>query len=107
MDKLAVVDYGDCDFDHGRPQEIPARIQEFITEIITQDTATLSLGGDHFVTYPILKAYAEKFGPLSLIHFDAHSDTWEDEEGRIDHGTMFYHAVQEYKLAWIPVSVLN
>ncbi|NKB36431.1 MAG: agmatinase [Gammaproteobacteria bacterium] len=95
MDKLAVVDYGDCDFDHGRPQEVPARIQEYIAEIITQDTATLSLGGDHFVTYPILKAYAEKFGPLSMIHFDAHSDTWEDEEGRIDHGTMFYHAVQE------------
>jgi agmatinase len=34
-------------------------------------------------------------GPLSLIHFDAHSDTWADDGPRIDHGTMFYHAVKE------------
>ena len=39
---------------------------------------------------------ARKHGaPLSLLHFDAHSDTWEDEEGRVDHGTMFYHAAKE------------
>ena len=95
LDKLAVVDYGDLDFDHGRPQETPARIKEYVSEIISRDTALLSLGGDHFITYPILQAHAEKHGPLSLIHFDAHSDTWEDEEGRIDHGTMFYHAVKE------------
>lgn len=95
FDKLAVVDYGDCDFDHGRPESIPACIQEHTQEIISNDVGLLSLGGDHFVTYPILKAHAKKYGPLSLIHFDAHSDTWEDEDDRVDHGTMFYHAVKE------------
>ena len=55
----------------------------------------LALGGDHFVTYPLLKACAAKHGSLSLIHFDAHSDTWEDEDGRIDHGTMFWHAARD------------
>jgi agmatinase len=56
----------------------------------------LTLGGDHFITYPLLKAHARRHGPLSLIHFDAHSDTWPDEEGkRIDHGTMFWHAARE------------
>ncbi len=56
----------------------------------------LTFGGDHFITYPLLKAHARKHGALSLIHFDAHSDTWPDEEGkRIDHGTMFWHAARE------------
>ena len=95
FDKLAVIDYGDCDFDYGRPDLIPARIQEHAKEIISQDAGLLSLGGDHFITYPVLKAHAEKYGPLSLIHFDAHSDTWKDADGRIDHGTMFYHAAKQ------------
>lgn len=95
FDKLAVIDYGDCELDRGFPENIPADIREHVTEIITADVGLLSLGGDHFITYPILQAYAEKYGPLSLIHFDAHSDTWEDDEGRVDHGTMFYHAVKQ------------
>jgi len=95
FDKLAVVDYGDCEFDSGRPESVPDAIQAHATKIISQDTAMLTLGGDHFVAYPILKAHAEKYGPVSLIHFDAHSDSWEDEDGRVDHGTMFYHAAKQ------------
>jgi len=96
FDKLAVVDYGDCMFDFGRPESVPAAIEEHASAIISQGPGLLSLGGDHFVTYPLLQAHAKKFGaPVSLLHFDAHSDTWEDEDGRIDHGTMFYHAAQE------------
>ena len=96
FDKLAVVDYGDCFFDFGRPQQVPDAIEKHATDIISQGPALLSLGGDHFVSYPLLKAHAEKHGaPLSLIHFDAHSDTWEDEDDRIDHGTMFYHAARQ------------
>ena len=56
----------------------------------------LGIGGDHFITLPLLRAHASHYGgPLALVHFDAHSDTWSDEDGRIDHGTMFYHAVRE------------
>ena len=55
----------------------------------------MSLGGDHFVTYPILRAHAEKYGPLSLLHFDAHCDTWPDDGQRRDHGSMFTRAVAE------------
>lgn len=95
FNKLAVVDYGDCVFDSGRPEQVPEQIAAHAREIISQDTALLTLGGDHFITYPVLKAHAEKYGPISLIHFDAHSDTWEDESGRIDHGTMFYHAAKQ------------
>ena len=96
FDKLAVVDYGDCFFDFGRPQNVPDAIEAHATEIISQGPALLSLGGDHFIAYPLLKAHAKKHGaPLSLIQFDAHSDTWADEEARIDHGTMFFHAAKE------------
>ncbi len=96
FDKLAVIDYGDCFWDFGRPEEVPGAIEEHATNIISQGPGLLSLGGDHFIAWPLLKAHAKKHGkPLSLLHFDAHSDTWPCEDGRIDHGTMFRHAVNE------------
>jgi len=95
FERLSVVDYGDFAFDPGRPDLVPAELRSQAQALMATDTAILALGGDHFVTYPLLQACAEKHGALSLIHFDAHSDTWEDEAGRIDHGTMFWHAAQE------------
>ena len=92
---LAVVDSGDCPFDFGRPEQVPDEIEAHARSILDAGPALLSLGGDHFVSYPLLKAHAAKHGPLSLLHFDAHTDTWDDEDGRIDHGTMFFHAVRE------------
>ena len=53
-------------------------------------------GGDHSITLSLLKAQFDKYKtPMGLVHFDAHCDTWRDEEGRIDHGTMFFHAAQQ------------
>ena len=96
FDRLAVVDYGDCVFDFGRPETVPASIEGHAYNIVESGAGLLSLGGDHFISYPLLKAHARHHGaPLSLLHFDAHSDTWPDESGRIDHGTMFYHAAKE------------
>jgi agmatinase len=96
FDQLAVVDYGDCYFDHGRAENVPAEIEEHAFGIIGQGPGLLTLGGDHFIAYPLLKAHVRKHGgPLSLLHFDAHSDTWEDENNRIDHGTMFWWAAKE------------
>lgn len=96
FDRLAVIDYGDCFFDFGQPQKVPAAIEAHATQIISKGPAMLAIGGDHFISFPLLQAHAKKHGaPLSLIHFDAHSDTWADEDGRIDHGTMFFHAAQQ------------
>lgn len=92
---LRVVDYGDCEFDYGYPHKVPDQIAQGARDVLSTDTALLSIGGDHYITYPLLKAHFEKFGPLSLIQFDAHSDTWADEPGRIDHGTMLWHAINE------------
>ena len=94
-DRLAIIDYGDCAFDFGRPDGIPEEIEAHAATIIEKGVSLLSLGGDHFLTLPMLRAHAKRHGPLALIHFDAHSDTWKDEDPRIDHGTMFYHAARE------------
>ena len=95
FEKMKTVDYGDCYFDHGRPEKVPAAIESHAQTILDSNTAMLTLGGDHFLTLPVLRAHAREHGPLSLLHFDAHTDTWQDEDGRIDHGTMFFHAVKE------------
>ncbi len=96
FEKLAVADWGDIRFDHGTPQGVPGQIQAAISAVLAETKAVLLLGGDHFTTYPSLKAHAEKHGaPISLIQFDAHTDTWEGDDGDIDHGTMFYHAARE------------
>jgi agmatinase len=75
---------------------VPSIVQHART-IIASGAKMLSLGGDHFITYPLLRAHVERYGrPLSLIHFDAHSDTWADDEpDSLNHGTMFYKAIRE------------
>ena len=96
-DTLSVVDYGDCPLDNHRPHTIPDAITNHARTIIGGGATMLALGGDHFITYPILKAHVEKHGaPLSLIHFDAHCDTWQDDApDSLNHGTMFYKAIKE------------
>jgi len=90
-----IVDYGDLAFDYARVADFPEALTTHIRGILAAGPGTITLGGDHYITFPILKAYAEKFGPLSLLQFDAHSDTWADDDmARIDHGTMFYKAVK-------------
>ncbi|MEM7441171.1 MAG: agmatinase [Pseudomonadota bacterium] len=93
---IAMADYGDLAWDYANVADFPRALQAHITGILDQGAACLSMGGDHYVTYPILKAHAAKYGPLALIQFDAHCDTWPDDvPGRIDHGTMFYKAVKD------------
>jgi agmatinase len=95
FDRLAVIDYGDCEFDPGKPETIVPFVTGYFATLVDAGVLPLTLGGDHFVSYPVLKALAARHGPLSLIHFDAHSDTWGEEQQRLDHGTMFYHAVKQ------------
>jgi len=96
VDRLAMVDCGDCHFDFGVPESVPNEIEAHISSIINQGPGVFSIGGDHFISYPVLQAYSKKIKePISLIHFDAHTDTWPDEDGRLDHGTMFSRAIKE------------
>lgn len=97
FDDLAVIDYGDCWFDAHNPLTIHASIVEHARTILASNAKMLTFGGDHYVTYPLLQAHAEKYGkPLSLIHFDAHCDTWQDDEPQsLNHGSMFYKAIKD------------
>ncbi len=95
-DHLSIVDYGDCALEHHRPATIVPSIVAHARAVIERGTTLLSLGGDHFITWPLLRAHAATHGPLSLIHFDAHCDTWADDApDSLNHGTMFYKAVRE------------
>lgn len=95
FEHLTVIDYGDCVFDYGVHAEIPGHIETQAAAILAADAFLLSLGGDHFVTWPLLKAHAARHGPLSLVQIDAHQDTWGDDGGRIDHGSFVTRAVRE------------
>lgn len=95
FDTLAVIDYGDCFFDWGRKENFPATLEHHASTILEGGAEMISLGGDHYISYPLLKAHAKKHGPLALVHFDAHRDMEPDGGGRIDHGTMFGYAVKE------------
>ena len=94
FETLAVVDYGDCMINPHEADKVPATIEAHAAHILESGAKMLSFGGDHFVAYPLLKAHAAKHGPIALIQFDAHCDTWEDHGG-IDHGTMFGRAAAE------------
>ena len=91
----AIIDYGDLAFDYADIASFPAVLKAHFSKLLSADVGTIALGGDHYISFPILQAYAEKYGPLSLLQFDAHSDTWPDDNmERVDHGTMFYKAVK-------------
>lgn len=92
---LAIADFGDCELPTGYPSDVVDLVIKHAREIIEQDTMMVSIGGDHFVSYPLLVAHAEKYGPISLLHFDAHVDTWEDDGGQLDHGSMFLRAIRD------------
>ncbi|MEM5544225.1 agmatinase [Sulfitobacter sp. AS92] len=95
LSEFAIADYGDLAFDYGHVSQFPAALTAHIKTILDAGAASVVLGGDHYISFPILKAYAEKYGPISLLQFDAHTDTWADDDmDRIDHGTMFYKAVK-------------
>lgn len=95
FDALAVADYGDLHLDSGYPHLIVDSVEKFAREILEKGAFMITLGGDHFVTYPLLKAHHMVHGPMALVHFDAHVDTWSDDGQRLDHGSMFLRAKNE------------
>ncbi|WP_341861465.1 agmatinase [Gymnodinialimonas sp. 57CJ19] len=96
LEALAIADYGDMPFDYAHTADVPARIEAHIAGILGAGAAAITLGGDHSITLPILRAHAAVHGPLTLIQVDAHTDTWPDDDpSRIDHGTFCYTAVKE------------
>jgi agmatinase len=89
-----VIDAGDLVFDCGDAEDLTLRLEAAADQILKSGKMLLGLGGDHFITLPLLRAYKKHYGEMALIHFDAHTDTYNNGS-RYDHGTMFYHAPKE------------
>jgi len=108
--ELKVVDYGDIEV---IPVDIRSTMEAITNEVATilsQETLPISLGGDHSITLPLLRAHAAQFGPLAVIHFDSHPDTWNSEFGDhpYSHGTPFRRALEEQLIdpeAYIQVGI--
>lgn len=98
LDRLNLVDYGDVDVVPVDIRATMARVTETVGAVLAQDVTVVVLGGDHSISLPLLRAHAAKFGPLAVVHFDAHPDTWNDEFGEdfpYSHGTPFRRALEE------------
>lgn len=93
-DRLKVIDCGDIFFNHGEPESFVVNAEAHANRVLATGKTMLSFGGDHFVSLPLLRAYYKHHGPLALIHFDAHTDTYSGGS-KYDHGTVFYHAMKE------------
>lgn len=94
FDHLGVIDFGDLYFNYGEPQSFLDGMQAHAEKVIAAGKTMLTLGGDHFIALPLVRAHAKKYGSLSLLHFDAHTDTYSHGTA-YDHGTMFFHAANE------------
>ena len=65
-------------------------IQDSMSTLLNDDLAPIALGGDHSITYPIVKAFARKYPDLSILHFDAHPDIYDEFQGnRYSHACPF------------------
>ncbi len=97
-ERLKLIDYGDLEFPPGQSESMLATVSATATEILQQGKKLLSFGGDHFVTLPLLRAVHAVHGTVALVHFDAHTDTYEESD-KYDHGSMFYFAPREGLIA--------
>ncbi len=71
-------------------------IESALGEILKRDARALSLGGDHSITYPILKAYAREYSQLNIVQFDAHPDLYDHLDGhRLSHACPFARIMED------------
>ncbi|MRW91794.1 agmatinase [Duganella sp. FT80W] len=96
FDSLQVADIGDVAINPYNLADSITRIERAYDAILEHDCVPISLGGDHTVTLPILRAIARKHGPVAMVHIDAHADVNDTMFGeKIAHGTPFRRAVEE------------
>jgi len=96
FDRLQVADISDVPINTFDLKKTVDIITNSYNEILRHDCIPLTLGGDHTLTYPILRAIKEKHGPVALLHIDAHADINDEMFGeRIAHGTPFRRAVDD------------
>jgi agmatinase len=96
FDHISVIDYGDVPVVPGYIEESYGRIAEGLEPIHRAGVVPVVLGGDHSIALPELRAAAAVHGPLALVQYDSHPDTWDAYFGqKHTHGTPFRRAVEE------------
>ncbi len=96
FERLRVADCGDVDVVPISIERTHEAIERRIDAVLAAGARPLCVGGDHSITLPILRALARRHGPLGVVHFDAHPDTWDEYFGsKLFHGTPFRRAVEQ------------
>ncbi|WP_299776323.1 agmatinase [uncultured Pseudoteredinibacter sp.] len=96
FDSLTIADSGDVPINTFNLQKSISIIEEFYDDVMAKDIMPLTMGGDHTIALPILRALKKKHGPVGLVHVDAHADINDHMFGeKIAHGTPFRRAMEE------------
>lgn len=96
FDSLSVADIGDVPINTFNLQKSIGIIETFYDEVLSHDCIPMTIGGDHTIALPILRALKKMHGPVGMIHVDAHADINDHMFGEeIAHGTPFRRAVEE------------
>lgn len=91
------ADLGDAPVNPLQIEATLSMVEAFVDDLVTRGITPLAAGGDHLVSLPVLRALAKQHGPLGMVHFDAHTDTWDRYFGdcKYTHGTPFRRAIEE------------
>jgi len=96
FERLRVADCGDVDVVPISIERTYEQIEQRVDAVLAAGATPLCIGGDHSISLPLLRAVARKHGPVGVIHFDAHPDTWDEYFGsKFFHGTPFRRAIEE------------
>ncbi len=96
FERKRIGDFGDLPVNPLSLEDSYARIEKGLWPILAAGATPVSVGGDHSITLPLLRAVAQKHGPLALVQIDAHSDTWSTYFGsHHSHGTIIRRGIEE------------
>ena len=96
FDSFQVADIGDVALNPYNLMKSVNLIEAYYNDCLSSEVIPVSVGGDHTITLPILRAIARKHGPVAMVHVDAHADINDEMFGeRIAHGTIFRRAIEE------------
>ncbi|WP_121663929.1 agmatinase [Metabacillus litoralis] len=88
LEEVKYFDAGDIPLPFGNPQKSIEMIEEYIDKLLVDGKYPLGMGGEHLVSWPVMKAMYKKYPDLAIIHFDAHTDLRDDYEGEpLSHST--------------------
>jgi len=96
---IAYQDCGDISFENPQAEPVFNAIYNKIKELLQDNNKVLSIGGDHSVSYPVIKAFAEKYSKLNILHLDAHADLYDNfENNPYSHASPFARLMETGKI---------